>query len=46
MFLSERCEFPLEPCLAERIDKNSRLDIVEIARVPNMLLILFPSWLG
>ena len=27
-------------------DNSSRLDVVEIARVPNMLPGLFPSWSG
>ena len=32
-------------CLAEKkIDDSSRLDVVEIARVPDMLPSLFPSW--
>ena len=42
MFLSEWREFPSAPCL----DDNSRLDVVEIARVPDMLPNLFPSWLS
>jgi len=35
MFLSERGEFPLAPCLAEKknLDDISRLDVVEIALV-------------
>ena len=45
MFPSERREFPSAPCLAEKnLDENSRLDIVEIARVPDMIPSLFPSW--
>jgi len=46
MFLSEWSEFPSKPCLAGRkkLDDNSRLDVVEIARVPDMLSSLFPSW--
>jgi len=32
MFLSEYPEFPL-PCRGKKIDDNSRLDVVEIARV-------------
>ena len=46
MFLSEWCEFPSAPCLAgkKKIDDSSLLDVVEIARVPDMLPILFPSW--
>jgi len=47
MFLSELREFPSAPCLAEKkIDDSSRLDVVEIARVPDMLPSLFPSWSG
>jgi len=34
MFLSEWREFPSAPCLAgKKIDDNSRLHVVEIARV-------------
>jgi len=33
------------PCKGEKLD-SSRLDVVEIARVPDMLPSLFPSWLG
>ena len=49
MFLSEWREFPPAPCLAGRgggLDDSLRLDVVEIARVPDMLLSLFPSWSG
>ena len=48
MFLSEWREFPPAPCLAEKrkLDDNSRLDVVEIARVHDMLLSFFPSWSG
>ena len=49
MFLSEWPEFPLAPCLAgkkKKLGDSSRLDVVEIARVPDMFLSLFPSWLG
>jgi len=47
MFLSEWREFPSASCLAgEKIDDSSRLDVVEIARVPAMLPSLFPSWSG
>ena len=47
MFLSEWREFPSAPCLAEKkLDDSSRLDVVEIAGVPDMLLSLFPSWSG
>jgi len=48
MFLSEWREFPSEPCLAgkkKNLDDSSRL-VVEIARVPDMLPSLFPSWSG
>jgi len=35
------------PCLAEKnLDDSSRLDVVEIARVPDMHRSLFPSWSG
>jgi len=46
MFLLEWREFPSAPCLAgkKELDDSSRLDVVEIARVPDMLLNLFPSW--
>ena len=45
MFLSEWRQFPLAPCLArkKKLDDSSRLDVVEIARVPDMLPSLFPS---
>jgi len=48
MFLSEWREFPSTPCLAEgeKLDESSRLDVVEFARVPDMLPSLFPSWSG
>jgi len=48
MFLSEWREFPSAPCLAgkKKIDVGSRLDVVEIASVPDMLPSLFPSWSG
>jgi len=47
MFLSKLCEFLSAPCLAEKkkLD-SSRLDVVEIARVPDIVPSLFPSWLG
>ena len=47
MFLSEWREFPSAPCLAggeKKLDDDTRLDVVEIARVPDMLPSLFPSW--
>jgi hypothetical protein len=46
MFLSEWREFPSAPCLAvgkKKLDDSSRLDVVEIARVSDMLLSLLPS---
>jgi len=48
MFLSEWRELPSAPCLArgEKLDAISRLDVVEIARVSDMLPSLFPSWSG
>jgi hypothetical protein len=30
----------------KKFDDSSRLDVVEIARVPDMLPSLFPSWSG
>jgi len=47
MFLSEWREFPWAPCLAgkeKKLDRCSCLEVVEIARVPDMLPSLFPSW--
>ena len=47
MFLSEWREFPSALCLAGKKKLgSSRLDVVEIARVPDMLPGLFPSWSG
>jgi len=48
MFLSEWREFPSAPCRAgeKKLDDSWRLDVVEIARVPDMLPSLFPSWSG
>jgi len=44
MFLLQWREFPSAPCLAgKKLDGSSRLDVVEIARIPNMLPSLFPS---
>jgi len=46
MFLSGCCEFPLVPSLAgkkKNLDHRSRLYVVEIARVSDMLPSLFPS---
>ena len=34
------------PCRKKKLDDSSRLDVVEIARVPDMLPSLFPSWSG
>jgi len=47
MFLSEGREFPSAPCLAgkkKKLDDSSRLDVVEIALVPDMRPSLLPSW--
>ena len=49
MFLSEWREFPSAPCLAggkKNLDYISRLDVVEIARVPDMLPSLFHFLVG
>jgi len=48
MFLSQWREIPSAPCLSggKKLDDSSRLDVVEIARVPEMLPSLFPSWSG
>ena len=48
MFRSEWREFPSALCLAEKkkLDDISRLDVVEIVRVPDMFLSLFSSWSG
>jgi len=48
MFQSEWREFPSAPYLAgkKKLDESSRLDVVEIARVPDILPNLFPSWSG
>jgi len=48
VFLSELREFPSAPCLVEekKLDDSSRLDVIEIARVPEMLPSLLPSWSG
>jgi hypothetical protein len=48
MFLSELHEFLSTSCLAgkKELDDSSRLDVVEIALVPDMLPSLFPSWSG
>jgi len=47
MFLSEWREYPSAPCLeGKKLDDSSRLDVVEIAHVPDMLPSLFPSCSG
>ena len=49
MFVTEWREFPSASCFAggeAKIDVSSRLDVVEIARAPDMLPSLFPSWSG
>jgi len=41
-----RITFGALPCrVGEGLDDSSRLDVVEIARVPDMLSSLFSSWL-
>jgi len=41
-------EYPAVLCLAgeKKLDDSTCLDVVEIARVPDMLPRLFPSWSG
>jgi hypothetical protein len=34
------------PCRKKILDDSSRLEVAEIARVPDMLPSLFPSWSG
>jgi len=48
MFLSEWLKFLSAPCVAgkKKLDYSKRIDVVEIARVPDMLPSLFPSWSG
>jgi hypothetical protein len=48
MFLSEWRQFSTAPCLAgkKKLDDSLRLDVFEIARVPDMLPSLFLSWSG
>jgi hypothetical protein len=50
MFLSEWREFLSMPYLKKKKKKkhvdSTRLDVVEIPRVPDMLPSLFPSWSG
>jgi len=41
-----RISFGALPCIKKNLDDSSRLDVVEIARVPDMLPSLFPSWSG
>ena len=46
-----RISFGALPCRGgegkkKKLDDSSRLDVVEIARVPDMLPSLFPSWSG
>jgi hypothetical protein len=43
MFLSEWREFPSATCICKK-KKLPRLDVVEIALVPDMLLSLCTSW--
>jgi len=48
MFLSEWREisFGASPYRKKKLDDSSRLDVVETARVPDILPSLFPSWSG
>jgi len=48
MIVPELRKFPSAPCLAggEKLDDSWRFHVVEIARVPDMLPSLFPSWSG
>jgi len=48
IYMSEYREFPSAPCHAGKInlDDSPRLDVIEIAGVPDMLPSFFPSWLG
>jgi hypothetical protein len=41
-----RISFGALPCrgVGKKLDDSSRLDVVEIARVPDKLPSLFPSW--
>ena len=34
------------PCRGKKLDDSSRLDVIEIAPVPDMLPSLYPSWSG
>jgi len=47
MFLSEWREIPSGALLCKKnLDDSSRLDVVEIVRVPDVFPSLFPSWWG
>ena len=48
MFLLEWREFSVGalPSTEKELDDSSRLDVVEISRVPDVLPSLFPSWSG
>ena len=48
MFLSEWREFPSAICLArkKKLEDSSRLDVVKIARVPDVRPSMFPFWSG
>jgi len=49
MFQSELRVFPSAPCLAgkkKKLDDSSHFDVVEIARIRDMLPSLFPWWSG
>jgi len=41
-----RISFGALPCRKKKLDESSRLHVVEIARVPDMLPNFFPSWSG
>jgi hypothetical protein len=41
-----RISFGALPCKKKQLDDSSRLDVVEIARAPDMLRSLFSSWSG
>jgi hypothetical protein len=48
MFLQKWLNFPPALCFKKKkkLDDNSRLDVVEILPVPDILLSLLPSWSG
>ena len=47
MCLSELREFPSAPLTCrKKLDDSSRLDVIVITRVPDMLPSLLPSWSG